>query len=81
MPSSIIVICDKQPPISGIYVAYVNGPAERFADRMLLFWDDKAKRWCYPFSDQNYREHVYGWVGPLPTMQLEVQAVLGSASR
>ena len=57
------------PAAKGLYVAYVNDDCNMpTAKRILLMYVD---RWCYPLSDQNYRGHVYGWVGPLPIMKLE----------
>lgn len=60
---------EDSPTIAGIYVAYVNGSLPMVANRVLLFWD--GSKWLYPLSDQKYRDHVYGWVGPLPVMRLE----------
>jgi hypothetical protein len=60
--------CD--PDQVGIYVAYVNDEyLKNFAQKKFLFWT--GSRWGYPMSDQNYRGHVYGWIGPLPAMRLE----------
>jgi hypothetical protein len=56
------------PKQHGIYVAYINGPVPNVADRVMLFWDGD---WSYPSSTQRYRDHVYGWVGPLPVMKLD----------
>ena len=56
------------PIRSGLYVAYVNGPVEISADRVLLMWFDG--QWFYPKSDQAYRGHIYGYLGPLPVMPL-----------
>lgn len=57
------------PDEKGTYVAYVNGPISIVADRIFLTWD--GARWCYPFSDQKYRDHVYQCIGPLPNLRLE----------
>lgn len=53
------------------YVAYVNGPMVVAADRIFLFWDNNDRKWFYPFSAQTYRDHVYGWIGPLPVLKLQ----------
>jgi len=63
-------INDGDPPERGTYVAYVNDEGlVRFAGRKMLNWD--GQKWSYPMSDQRYRDHVYGWIGPLPAMRLE----------
>lgn len=59
----------NRPAVPGSYVAYINGPNPNFAERKILFWD--GKRWSYPFSDQYFRCHVYGYIGPLAPMKLE----------
>lgn len=56
------------PPVAGPYVAFVNGDLKGVAERIILHWD--TKHWWYPWSDQRYRRHVYGWVGPLPVLRL-----------
>lgn len=63
-----ILIQEGTPSRTGLYVAYVNGDVSIRAERKFLMWMD---RWSYPGSDQNFRGHVYGWIGPLPTMELE----------
>jgi hypothetical protein len=69
----MIEIREGNPPRPGSYVAYVNddvAPKLAVAARkMLLHWQDN--RWWYPMSTQAYRDHVYGWVGPLPAMPLD----------
>lgn len=66
----MLEIREGNPAIKGHYVAYVNPDVKLLAaERVFLFWD--GNRWGYPRSDQNYRGHVYGWLGPLPVMQLE----------
>lgn len=62
-------LMDDTPTEPGAYVAYVNGLMPKVADRVILHWD--GEHWCHPWSDQKYRGHVYGWIGPLPVMQLE----------
>ena len=60
---------EGNPPVNGIYVAYVDDPhIELWAARELLQWHDG--RWSYRMSTQFYRGHVYGWIGPLPAMSL-----------
>lgn len=56
---------------AGLYVVYVNDdvPNARFAARTILMWDGEC--WYYPSSDQRYRDYVYGFIGPLPPMQLK----------
>lgn len=61
---------DRNPPIRGSYVAWVNGELPmKFASKILLFWEGRA--WGYPLSDQPYRDVVYAWAGPLPAVELE----------
>ena len=58
------------PTKNGMYVAFVNPKMSiHWAERMLLMFIDG--KWGYRDSDQNYRQHVYGWIGPLPAMRLE----------
>lgn len=59
---------NANPKEMGVYVAYINGPVMRYAERKLLFWDNNG--WLYLGSDQRYRDTVYGWIGPLPAMPL-----------
>jgi hypothetical protein len=60
---------EGEPALKGLYVAYVDDEhVTRFAKRTFLMW---MGQWSYPGSDQNFRGHVYGWVGPLPAMALE----------
>lgn len=59
-----------EPGETGLYVAYVDSDMARVsAERKLLFWLNG--KWGYPMSDQNFRGHVYGCIGPLPIMRLE----------
>lgn len=58
----------EPPPQNGWYVAYIDGALPRFALRRLLTWD--GSRWFFPGTDQRFRGTVYGWVGPLPLMEL-----------
>ena len=61
-------IQEGTPLSPGVYVAYVNGPVNIRADRIFLMWF--GGKWQYPLSDQTYRDHVYGFIGPLPVMPL-----------
>lgn len=62
-------IREDKPSVKGMYVIYVNDhPEVAYANRIFMFWD--GDRWCFPFSDQHCRLHVYGWIGPLPAMPL-----------
>jgi hypothetical protein len=62
-------IHEGKPTVAGVYVAYVNGrPAMTYAERTFLYWD--GLRWSYLSSDVSYRDHVYGFVGPLPAMPI-----------
>lgn len=65
-------IRDGLPPKEGSYVVYVNddvAPSMPVASRAIMQWSEG--RWWYPMSTQAYREHVYGWIGPLPVLRLE----------
>lgn len=62
--------CTLKPRVKGLYVAYVNDEfVTRYAKKIILFFD--GDRWGYPGSDQNYRDSVYAWLGPLPAMELK----------
>lgn len=61
----------RQPPKTGLYVAYVHEYPVPYANKIILFYDKDWNRWGYPTSDQNYRGHVYGWIGPLPALKIE----------
>jgi hypothetical protein len=59
-----------QPTENGLYVAYVNPEwSIQFAKRMLLMYMDG--QWSYPLSAENYRDVVYGCIGPLPSLRFE----------
>jgi hypothetical protein len=61
---------DGVPTLNGLYVAYTNYDYDSItAKRELLVCIDG--KWGYPQSDQNYRGHVYGFIGPIPIMRLE----------
>lgn len=67
---TVVPYTDGTPTEPGLYVAYVNGPVKVAADRKLLMWMPDGG-WSYPGSDQKYRAHVYGYVGPLESLMLE----------
>lgn len=63
-------ICAGDPLIDGLYICYLdNALIHTYADRKMLMWFQG--KWGYPMSSQNYRGHVYGWIGPLPVMKFE----------
>lgn len=67
--ASDLVVRDGDPTLQGVYVAYVDDEfAPRHAGRELLYWD--GARWSHRMSTQYYRGHVYGYIGPLPAMEL-----------
>lgn len=69
-PLADLVMCEGQPPVDGLYVAYVNADHySLYADKRLLMF--LRGKWGYPSSIENYRGHVYGWIGPIPALQLE----------
>ena len=55
----------------GVYLCYVNHEhVKTTAERVLLMkYNDE---FYYRYSDQRYRDHVYGGYGPVPTMKLEL---------
>lgn len=68
----MIEIKEGRPPRNGLYVVYVNDTVDKramAAQRRFLMWFDGE--WNYCMSDQRFRGHVYGWVGPIPIMKLE----------
>jgi hypothetical protein len=59
-----------EPTTQGLYVVYTDPDwVGHTAERRLLLW--VGGKWGYPMSDQNFRGHVYGCIGPLPIMRLE----------
>lgn len=59
-----------EPTKDGLYVAYVNPDWKvPYAKRKLLMYLDG--KWSYPLSDQNYRDTIYGCIGPLPALRFE----------
>ena len=62
---------DEIPPtVPGLYLIYTDPDVDvPFAKRELMMWTAE-KRWGYLGSDQYFRGHVYGWLGPIPTMKL-----------
>lgn len=64
-----MIVQEGDPPRPGSYVVYTDGTlSHRHASRVLLMWSEG--RWWYPLSDQKFRGHCYGWIGPLPAMEL-----------
>lgn len=58
-----------KPKCPGLYVAYIDSLYNiPFASKVLLVWDGNV--WGYPSSPENYRDEVYGFIGPLPAMRL-----------
>ena len=57
------------PTQNGMYVIYTAGVFERFPDKMLMTFINGE--WGYPRSDQRFRMHVDGWIGPLPNPTME----------
>lgn len=64
----MMMIEEGTPPKNGMYVAYVEEMGIRFCQKMLLMWIDG--KWCYLSSDQKYRGHAYGWIGPLSKLEI-----------
>ena len=52
------------PKENGVYACFVKDEIWP-AKRMFLTWDKRHQKWCYPSSDQFYRDEVLGWIGPL----------------
>lgn len=52
---------DNDPTEIGVYACRV--PDMGFSKDIFLLWFDG--RWSYVGSDQRYRGHVNGWIGPL----------------
>lgn len=67
--SNIVEVLDE-PSEDGLYVIYINDDyVTKYALRKLMLRFNN--RWCYPGSDQYYRGHVYGCIGPLPILKFE----------
>lgn len=57
------------PLLNGNYVAYIDDDfTPHIAKRIFLLWYDNY--WSYPTSDQKFRGHIYGWIGPIPNLKL-----------
>ncbi len=58
------------PSKNGVYVAYVSPRMELsiWPDKMFLSWYEN--QWYHTGSDQKYRDTVYGFLGPLPSMRM-----------
>ncbi len=70
-PVQALGMCDGLPKSDGMYVAYVNSKMKGlpYADKKLLMFF--GGNWGYPGSAENYRDVVYGYIGPLPALMLE----------
>lgn len=69
-PVDGVVMRDGDPIANGLYVAYVNPEVPvPFAEKRLLTFINGE--WGYLGSDQKYRDHVYGYIGPLPALRLD----------
>lgn len=69
VPHERVVMRCGSPIENGLYVAYVNPDIDLpFAEKKLLTYVDGD--WGYLGSDQIYRGHVYGYIGPLPALRL-----------
>jgi hypothetical protein len=73
----MITICEGEPTTPGVYVIYTDHAfTTKYAGRNLLQWDESDNKWYYPLSSQSFRGNVYGWIGPLPALELvEEEAV------
>jgi hypothetical protein len=64
------MIREDKPLVDGLYLVYTDHDVvKRFAERRLMLWS--SGKWCYLGSDQFFRGHVYGCIGPFPSMELE----------
>ena len=55
----------------GMYVCYINHEfIESVTDKILLMWD--GDYFYHRGSDIRYRGYIYGAVGPLPCLKLEI---------
>jgi hypothetical protein len=56
---------DVDPTETGVYACRVPHETmpDLFKEDIFLLW--MKGRWSYPGSDQYYRGHVAGWIGPL----------------
>lgn len=53
----------------GLHVCYIDHEfAKNLTDKILLMWD--GDYFYHRSSDVKYRGHIYGAVGPLPTLRL-----------
>lgn len=60
-----------EPQVSGVYVVFVEREElSKYADRIILVYTHTSKTWNYLSSAEKYRGHIYGYIGPLPTLEL-----------
>lgn len=58
-----------EPIEDGKYLCWVNPDLDiPFAKHIFLMWMDGE--WWYTGSDTKYRDVVYGFAGPIPSMRL-----------
>ena len=61
------------PQEEGKYVCWVNPDMDiPYAKQVFLMWMDGY--WWHPGSDARYREIVYGYAGPVPSLRLNKEA-------
>lgn len=67
----MVFYTDGDTPIeSGKYICWVNPDVDvPFAKTIFLMWIDGE--WFYLGSDCKYRDVVYGFAGPLPSLRLK----------
>ena len=59
----------SEPVEDGKYLCWVNPDLDiPFAKHVLLMWMDGE--WWYTGSDVKYRDVVYGFAGPIPSLRL-----------
>lgn len=57
------------PAEAGKYVCWVNPDINiPYAKQIFLMWMDE--KWWYTGSDAQYRDVVYGFAGPIPSLRL-----------
>ena len=54
------------PPRKGIYLCYIDVDKDEYAVPILLVW---VGRYWVDEDGGNFREYVYGWIGPVPAMR------------
>lgn len=56
---------EKDPVVDGLYVIYTIGLVG-YTERELVMWLTKKGGWYYRFSNEQFKDEVFGWIGPLP---------------